>query len=95
MMLGNLSVEQMERRMGIVFPDDLKKVLAKYHQNNVATDIKPGYWHCFDIPFTMVCGNTDLAELVQEKLTPLVDKIVTPLSVMIVNTEVGYTRKST
>ena len=92
-MLGNLSVDQMERRMGIVFPDDLKDVFSKYHQQ-VATDIKPGFWHCFDIPFTMVCGNTDLAELVREKLAPLVDKIVTPLSVAIVKTEVGYTKKS-
>lgn len=92
-MLGNLSVEQMERRMGITFPGDLKEVLAKYHQS-AATDIKPGFWHCFDMPFTMVCGNTDLAELVRDKLTPLVDKIVTPLSVAIVANEVGYTKKS-
>ena len=92
-MLGNLSVDQMERRMGIIFPDDLKEVLLKYHQG-VATDIKPGFWHCFDMPFTMVCGNTDLAELVREKLTPLAGKIVTPLSVAIVESEVGYTRKS-
>ena len=92
-MLGNLSVDQMERRMGIVFPDDLKDVLAKYHQD-VATDIKPGFWHCFDMPFTMVCGNTDLAELVREKLTPMVDSIVIPLSVAIVQSEVGYTKKS-
>ena len=91
MMLGNLSVDQMERRMGIVFPNDLKEVLLKYHQSK-ATDIKPGFWHCFDIPFTMVCGNTDLAELVREKLTPLVDNIITPLSVAIVHTEVGYTK---
>lgn len=92
-MLGNLSVDQMERRMGIVFPDDLKEVLSKYHQAE-ATNIKPGFWHCFDMPFTMVCGNTDLAELVREKLTPLVDNIVTPLSVAIVQTEAGYTKKS-
>ena len=92
-MLGNLSVDQMECRMGIVFPEDLKEVLSKYHQP-VATDVKPGFWHCFDIPFTMVCGNTDLAELVRDKLTPLVDKITTPLSVAIVETETGYTKKS-
>ena len=92
-MLGNLSVDQMERRMGITFPDDLKEVLLKYHQE-VATDVKPGFWHCFDMPFTMVCGNADLAELVREKLTPLVDKIITPLSVAIVEREVGYTKKS-
>ena len=92
-MLGNLSVSQMENRMGISFPNDLKEILSKYHQE-VATDIKPGFWHCFDMPFTMVCGNQDIAELVHEKLTPLIDDIKTPLSVAIVEREVGYTKSS-
>ena len=93
MMLGNLSVQQMENRMGITFPHDLKDILLKYHQH-AATDIKPGFWHCFDIPFTMVCGNRDIAELVREKLTPLVDDIKTPLLVAIAERKVGYTKSS-
>ena len=93
MLLGNLSISQMENRMGITFPDDLKEILSKYHQDT-ATDIKPGFWHCFDMPFTMVCGNQDIAELVREKLTAMIDDIKTPLSVAIVEREVGYTKSS-
>ena len=92
MMLGNLSIEQMERRMGIIFPINLKEILTKYHQDK-ATDIRPGYWHCFDMPFTMVCGNKDLAQLVYKELSPFVKDIKTPLEVAIVNQDVGYTKE--
>jgi len=90
-MLGNLSADQIEHRMGITFPDDLKEVLKKYYQRE-ATNIKPGYWHCFDMPFTMVCGNKDLAQLVFDKLSPLIPDIKTPLNVAIVEQEVGYSK---
>lgn len=31
-MLGNLSVNEVERRLGIPFPDDIKDFLKKNHQ---------------------------------------------------------------
>ena len=34
MMLGNLTVQQIERRLGINFPDDIRKFMKKSHQSN-------------------------------------------------------------
>ena len=90
MMLGNLSIKKMEDRMGIEFPEELKNVLLKCRQENVSIDMKEGFWHCFDLPFTFVCGGKDLAELMVEHLTPMVAKMTTPLHVAISKIETGY-----
>ena len=90
MMLGNLSVKQMEGRMGIEFPDELITVLNKYHQANVSIDMAEGFWHCFDLPFTFVCGGKDLAELMVKHLKPMVPKITTPLQVSVAKIKSGY-----
>ncbi len=93
-MLGNLSVKQMENRMGIVFPAELKEVLSKYRQENVSVDMKEGFWHCFDLPFTMVCGGKDLAQLVYDQLKPVADKITTPLQVSVSKIKTGYRKEA-
>lgn len=93
MMLGNLSVNQMEDRMGIEFPAELKEVLIKYHQHNVSIPINEGFWHCFDLPFTMVCGGKDLAQLVCDHLLPMVDLISTPLQVSVSTVKKGYEKE--
>lgn len=93
MMLGNLSVDQIEKRMGIEFPDDLKDVLNKYHQSE-ANNIKEGFWHCFDLPFTFVCGGGDLAQLMVKHLSPMTDKITTPLQVSVAKIKTGYRKES-
>lgn len=59
-MLGNLSVEQIEKRLGIDFPEDIKDFMLKTHQDS-ASNIVAGKWHCFDIPFTLVCGDLETA----------------------------------
>ena len=94
MMLGNLSVKQMEERMGIEFPKELKEILIKYRQENVSIDMAEGFWHCFDLPFTFVCGGKDLAELMVKHLTPMVDKITIPLNVSVVKIKKGYAKES-
>ncbi len=93
-MLGNLSVKQMENRMGIEFPAELKEVLSKYRQENVSVDMKEGFWHCFDLPFTMVCGGGDLAQLVYDHLKPIADKITTPLQVAVSKIKTGYKKEA-
>ena len=60
MMLGNLTVQQIERRLGINFPDDIRKFMKKSHQSN-AQIIKKNKWHCFDVPFVIVCGDVEVA----------------------------------
>jgi len=59
-MLGNLTVEQIENRIGIDFPDKIK-IFMKENNQDEASNIKKGKWHCFDIPFHIVCGDIDTA----------------------------------
>ena len=60
MMLGNLSVKQIEERLGIEFPEDIREFMKKSHQP-VAINIGIGKWHCFDLPFNLVCGDIEVA----------------------------------
>ena len=55
-MLGNLSVHEIESRLGIDFPEDIREFMQQAHQSQ-AEDVAVGKWHCFDMPFHMVCGD--------------------------------------
>lgn len=59
-MLGDQSVEQIEKRIGINFPDEIRSFMKETHQGN-ADNIAKGKWHCFDIPFNLVCGDIETA----------------------------------
>lgn len=59
-MLGNLSVSQIEKRLGIEFPEDIREFMKQTHQAE-ASNIGKGKWHCFDIPFNLVCGDLETA----------------------------------
>ncbi len=61
--LGNLSVKQIEERMGIQLADSEKEELSKMRQEK-AEKIEPGRWHCFDLPFMIICGDKPTAEKV-------------------------------
>ncbi len=80
MMLGNLSICQMEERLGIEFPEPFRTDFAEMHQSK-ADDIKPGKWHCFDLPLYLICGDRDTAKMVQEALTPLQEQMTGSLTV--------------
>lgn len=80
MMLGNLSLERIEKRTGVVFPEPFRSKFTKLHQSS-ANNIKKGKWHCFDIPFMLVCGGKELFEEVKENLLPLSDKFEVALNV--------------
>jgi hypothetical protein len=60
MMLGNLNVKQIEDRLGIEFPKDIREFMNKTNQSR-SERIEKGKWHCFDIPFNLVCGDRDVA----------------------------------
>lgn len=54
-MLGNLSVPQIEERLGIKLNDDDEHVMNESRQEAVnSTPLEPGCWHCFDIPFMLM-----------------------------------------
>lgn len=59
-MLGNKTVSQIEKRLGIEFPDDVREFMKQTHQPE-ANNIDKGKWHCFDIPFNLVCGDIETA----------------------------------
>lgn len=60
-MLGNQTVEQIEKRLGITLSHEHKQVLFDSWQQK-AEDIADEKWHCFDLPFCFVCGSKNTAE---------------------------------
>ena len=72
-MLGNLSVDEMQARSGVEFPVELIEYMQDRHQPE-AENIKPGKWHCFDLPFTLVCGDMETAKEFARHLLPLSSK---------------------
>jgi hypothetical protein len=81
-MLGNLTVEQMEKRAGVQFSDELKTLMRDTHQQE-ASNIARGKWHCFDIPFHLVCGDMELAQKIYDHLKSNSDKFSEPLAISI------------
>ena len=59
-MLGNLTVEEIEYRLDISLSEEDKKTLKDSWQQK-AENIESGKWHCFDIPFMIVCGDKQTA----------------------------------
>lgn len=72
--LGNLSVRQIEDRLSIELSEDDRGALSASRQQ-MAENIAPGKWHCFDLPFVVVCGDMDTAIKVRDILTPYADKM--------------------
>ena len=62
-MLGNLSVNKIEERLGIEFPEEVRTFMNETNQSG-ATNIAKGKWHCFDIPFNLVCGDMETAQTI-------------------------------
>ena len=59
-LLGNLTVEEMESRMGISLNEEDRKSLKEMRQDN-AQNIEAGKYHCFDAPQTIVCDDMETA----------------------------------
>ena len=68
-MFGNFSVADMEERLGIKLPEEKAKELNAMRYEN-ANNIPADKWHCFDIPFTIVCGSMETAIKVRDILEP-------------------------
>lgn len=62
MMLGNLSVEQIEREYQVQFSEE-DKVWLKEHRQEPVNSVPLGKdkWHCFDIPRTIMTGSAEFA----------------------------------
>lgn len=73
-MLGNLTVETIEKRLGIEFPEEIRDFMKETHQEE-ATNIKQGKWHCFDIPFSIVCGDIATAKKIYDSVKHRFDDV--------------------
>jgi len=60
-MLGNLTLKQIEDRTGIKLSAEDRVELNGMRQEK-AENIASGKWHCFDLPFMIVCGDKPTAE---------------------------------
>ena len=81
-LLGNLSISQIEQRAGVAFPDDLKAYMQPRHQSDAA-NVKPGKWHCFGFPFNLTCGDMGTASEIHRHLAPLSDDFSEELRISI------------
>ncbi len=72
-MLGNLTIEEMQKRAGVIFPQELVEYMQRRKQES-ASNVKAGKWHCFDLPFTLVCGDRETATEIFKYLKPLSPK---------------------
>lgn len=72
--LGNLTIKEMESRMGITLTDAERETL-EHMRCDSANTIPAGQFHIFDIPQCVVCGSMDAAMKCKEILTPYVSQI--------------------
>ena len=78
--LGNLSIEEMEHRSGVNFPEILKEYMGSRRQES-AEDVQQGKWHCFDIPFVLVCGDMETAVEIHSHLKEFSGGFKEPLEI--------------
>lgn len=80
--LGNLSIKDIEKRLGI----EIKEVHRKWfiqHQQTDASNVQVGKWHCFDIPFTIVCGDMKTAIYVNDALKEFSNEMKTQIVISV------------
>lgn len=87
-MLGNLTAEQMQARAGVSFPEELLHFLRRTH-DPIAAGVRPGQWHCFDVPFAMVCGDMETATTVHQYLAPLSSQFAEIMQIMVEDRKVN------
>jgi hypothetical protein len=80
--LGNLSVEDMGKRAGFEFPEDLKAYMEPRRQQN-ASNVAEGEWHCFEMPFMLVCGGVETASEIHNYLKEYSAAFEQPLQIVL------------
>ena len=68
--LGNLSLEEIQREVGVEFPKEFLEYMGDKRQENVSVPIGKDKWHCFHMPFELVVGE-ELLDAVKEHLVPI------------------------
>ena len=69
MKIGDFNTTDIEKKLNITLSDTDRDKLEGMRQSK-ANDIIPGKWHCFDMPFQILCGDKGTASLVYDILAP-------------------------
>ena len=69
-MLGNLTVEQAEKRLSITLTDEERNTLKGLIEETCDKVDGNNKIHIYDIPFMIVCGNPQARKTVIDILTP-------------------------
>lgn len=80
--LGNLSIKDIEKRLGIEIKEKHREWFTQHHQTD-ASIVQVGKWHCFDIPFTIVCGDMKTAIYVNDALKEFSNEMKTQIVISI------------
>lgn len=79
--LGNLSVEQLERRCGITLTDEQREILKSMIEPVCKKVEGNNKIHIYDIPLAIECGNPQARKTVIEILTPYSSQLKCPLQI--------------
>lgn len=77
---GNLTIEEMERRLGINLTTPERAQLIAIRQD-ITRDLGPEKIHIFDSPFTICCGSVETAHKVMEILSPYSEQMACKIGV--------------
>ena len=69
MMFGDLKTTDIEQRLNITLSDTDRDKLEGMRQSK-ANNIILGKWHCFDMPFQILCGDKGTAAMIDDILAP-------------------------
>lgn len=74
-LLGNLTVEQMEKKCGIYLPEDERRTLENLWEDNCERVDGNTKIHIYDIQFFIACGNPEARKTVIDIISSHVDQI--------------------
>jgi hypothetical protein len=80
--LGNLSAKRIARRLEIKLTPDELKTLDDMRQDS-ARNLPPDKWHCFDMPFYLICGSQETADKVGAILRPYTQQMSGQITVAV------------
>ena len=67
--LGNLSIEEIEKRTGIILNDKDREYMKAHRQENVSVPLESGAWHGFDFPFCITASDKETAKVYADMLS--------------------------
>lgn len=80
-LLGNLTISEMERRCGITLTENERKTLEDLREETISEVRGNNKIHIYDMPFLIECGNAEARETVIDIIMPYAGELKTRLQV--------------